>query len=279
VSEVIECSMERWRKHWWMASVRAEWRAFRERLRAHYYDAVIDLQGLTQSAIVAKLANGPSFGLGHATEGATFETPARWLVDHVLKVETRIHAMERGREIVGQALTHVPAGPPVYGLRAARPPQYPVQPMVVFVHGSSHDDKLWPQAHWIALGKRLIQAGWRIGLPQGNESEQTRAEMIAAGMQFEKAFQVEVWPAMKIDALVDRLSMSQGVIGVDSGLSQVAVALDLPHVQLYNHPTAWRTGPLAKFGVGRQVVVEARPTPALEDVWWAWTSVQQVAGR
>jgi heptosyltransferase-1 len=279
VSEVIECSMRRWRRHWWMASVRAEWRVFRERLKAHYYDAVIDLQGLTKSAIVAKLANGPSFGLGHATEGSSFEAPARWLVDHPLKVEPRIHAMERAREIVGQVITHVPDGAPVYGLRAARPPQYPVQPTVVFVHGSSRDDKLWPQAHWIALGKRLIQAGWRIGLPQGNEAEQTRAEMIAAGLQFEKAFQVEVWPAMKIDALLDRMSMAQGVIGVDSGLSHIAVALDLPHVQLYNHPTAWRTGPLAKFSVGRQLVVEARPTPALEDVWWAWTSVLQAAGR
>ena len=34
------------------------------------------------------------------------------------------------------------------------------------------------------------------------------------------------------------------MIGVDSGLSHVAVALDLPHVQIYNFDTAWRTGPL-----------------------------------
>jgi heptosyltransferase-1 len=181
--------------------------------------------------------------------------------------------MERSRVLVGQVITRVPEGPPVYGLRAARPPQYAVQPTVVFVHGTSRDDKLWPVANWVALGKRMIQSGWRIALPQGNESEQTRAELIAAGLQYEKAFQVEVWPTLKLDALLDRMSVTQGVIGVDSGLSHIAVALDLPHVQIYNVPTAWRTGPLAKYGQGRQVVVEGRPTPTLEEVWWAWTGV------
>jgi len=42
--------------------------------------------------------------------------------------------------------------------------------------------------------------------------------------------------------VIDRMRGVQGVVGVDSGLSHIAVALGLPHVQLYNHPTAWRTG-------------------------------------
>ena len=44
-------------------------------------------------------------------------------------------------------------------------------PTVAFVHGTSRDDKLWPVEHWVQLGKRVIDAGWRIGLPQGNELE------------------------------------------------------------------------------------------------------------
>jgi heptosyltransferase-1 len=61
-----------------------------------------------------------------------------------------------------------------------------------------------------------------------------------------------------------------GAIGVDSGLSHIAVALDLPHVQIYNFDTAWRTGPV---GNPRQQAVVAQPTPSLESVWQAWQAV------
>ena len=48
------------------------------------------------------------------------------------------------------------------------------------------------------------------------------------------------------------------------------MALDLPHVQLYNFDTAWRTGPLPS---ARQRSVYARPTPSVEAVWQAWQAV------
>ena len=79
-----------------------------------------------------------------------------------------------------------------------------------------------------------------------------------------------VWPAMGLDALVDRIAGCAGVIGVDSGISHIAVALDLPHVQLYNFNTDWRTGPAG----GRQVSVYAQPQPTLDAVWQAWQSVE-----
>ena len=278
VRDVIECAMRRWRRAWWSGAVRAEWRAFRARLQRDAYDVVIDLQGLTKSAVVARMARGLRFGLANRTEGSSYEAPAGWLVDHAIRIEPHIHAMDRSRALVAAVLARPAEGPPVYGLRARAPAQRSAGPGLAFVHGSSRDDKLWPQANWIALGKRAIGAGWRIGLPQGNEAEQTRAEMIAAGLQYEKAFQVEVWPSLGLDAVLDRLGALQGAIGVDSGLSHLAVALDLPHVQLYNHATAWRTGPRPEHGHRHQVSVEASPTPPLEAVWSAWNRVLAARG-
>jgi len=81
------------------------------------------------------------------------------------------------------------------------------------------------------------------------------------------------WPRLSLDALTDRMAASAGVIGVDSGLSHIAVALDLPHVQIYNHPTSWRTGPQAGHGHAYQVSVEGEPTPAMQTVWDAWQQV------
>ena len=273
VGTVIECSIRRWRQAWWTAGVRAEWRAFRQRLGAQRYDAVIDMQGLTKSAVIARLAHGKSYGLANQTEGSSHEWPARWLVDHAVKVQPRIHAVDRARTLAAFALNMTMEGPPVFGLRANLPTKRPERPTVVFVHGTSREDKLWPHDYWIKLGRNILAMGWRIALPQGNEAEQTRAELIAAAWQFERGTQIEVWPALKLDAVVDRLAATQGVIGVDSGLSHLAVALNLPHVQLYNFPTSWRTGPLVAHGHRHQVVVEARPVPTVEAVWSAWKGV------
>ncbi|MDH5541149.1 MAG: lipopolysaccharide heptosyltransferase I, partial [Rhizobacter sp.] len=162
INEVIECAMRRWRGAWWTSSVRAEWRALRSRLRLVHYDAVLDLQGLTKSALVARMANGVSYGLANQTEGSSHEWPAAWLVNRALRVEPHIHALDRARTLAAKALGYKPEGAPRHGLRAARPAQQGERPTVTFVHGSSRDDKLWPQAQWISLGKRLIDAGWRI---------------------------------------------------------------------------------------------------------------------
>ncbi len=73
---------------------------------------------------------------------------------------------------------------------------------------------------------------------------------------------------------------AQGVIGVDSGLSHIAVALGLPHLQLYNFPTAWRTGPQAAHGHRHQRSIEAAgaaASPTLEAVWQAWQDVHAAA--
>ena len=281
VSTVIECALRRWTGAWWTSGVRAEWRAFRTQLREQRYDAVIDFQGLTKSAVIARMARlseqGARYGLANRTEGASHEPPARWLVDHAVYIEPRTHALDRARELAARALGYTVQGPPRFGLLAAgaalhgtSTPAPTPTPTLVFVHGTSRDDKLWPEASWVALGRQVIAQGWRIALPQAGGAERERAERIAQAL----GASAEVWPLMSLDSLVDRLSGTQGVIGVDSGVSHIAVALDLPHVQIYNFPTAWRTGPLASHGHVHQTVVEAAPTPRVDDVWAAWAQVR-----
>jgi heptosyltransferase-1 len=269
IGEVIECAQRRWRKAWWTSVVRAEWRAFRARLAACAYDAVIDLQGLTKSALVACFAKGPSFGLANRTEGSSFERPARWLVDHPVEVIPHIHAVDRSRLLAGRALGYPVAGPPVFGLRSNSRRSAP--PLLVFVHGTSRDNKLWPEDNWIEFGRRCTASGFSIALPHAGEAELARARRLAAGI----GRQATVWPQMTLDELVDRFGTAQGVIGVDSGLSHIAVALDLPHVQLYNFPTAWRTGPQADHGHRHQVSMESDPTPEVDIVWAAWQVVRK----
>jgi heptosyltransferase-1 len=141
---------------------------------------------------------------------------------------------------------------------------------VAFLHGSSRADKLWPETHWIDLGRRLLGAGWTgVALPQSSTEEKERAGRIAAAL----GPAAEVWPSLDLGGFIDRLATTVGAVGVDSGPSHIAVALDLPHVQIYNFPTAWRTGPQARHGARHQRSIEATPTPSVDAVQAAWQDV------
>jgi len=270
VDEVIECAQRRWRRAWWTSAVRAEWRSFRNRLTAQRYDAVIDLQGLTKSALVARMAQGPSFGLANRTEGSSYELPARWLIDQTIEIAPRIHALDRSRELVARALNYQVGGPPQFGLQSHG--VRTDRPTVVFVHGSSRADKLWPEECWVDLGHRMVASGFDVALPHAGAEELARAQRLADAL----GPHAVVWPTMALDALVDSMGATQGVIGVDSGLSHIATALNLPHVQLYNFPTAWRTGPLQAHGHRHQVAIERDPTPEVDLVWATWQVVRRI---
>lgn len=289
VHRVIECELRRWRKSPLAPATRAAWRAFKRDLQAQSYDAVIDLQGLTKSALVAWLArltsDGRRYGLANQTDGSSFEAPARWVAHVAVTLPLRSHAVTRSRALCAQALGYVADSSMSFGLLAQTgSAQGAINSeadqatsalgQVALVHGTSRADKEWPVAHWQALGQRLNAAGYSVGLPHGSVTEEATAREIAAGLAH-----ATVWPRLGLDALTDALAGCAGVIGVDSGLSHMAVALDLPHVQIYNFDTAWRTGPLVTPrdavtpGQSRQCSVFAHPAPSLDAVWQAWQAV------
>lgn len=283
VGQVIPCELRRWRKAPFSAQTRAEWRAFKAQLQAQAYDAVLDLQGLTKSALVSWLARttpqGHRFAMDNQTEGSGYEAPTRWVADVAIPLEPHVHAVQRARLLCAAAFGYTATGPDRYGLvpgaGAATPPVTkghgsntfsPRKPCVALVHGSSRADKQWPLAHWMELGRRLNHSGFAVALAHGNAAEKTSSEAIAA--QLGDAW---VWPSMGLDALTDTMAHCAGVVGVDSGLSHIAVALGLPHVQIYNFDTAWRTGPPAgQTKATRQVSVFASPHPDVDAVWHAW---------
>jgi len=278
---VIPCEIRRWRKSFWTAVTRQEWQAFKARLRQEAYDAVIDLQGLTKSALVARLARlapgGKRYALANQTDGSGYEAPTRWVADVAIAVEPHIHAVLRSRELAARALGYTHAAATRFGLKvpatATKINEHFPKGRVAFVHGTSRADKEWPLSHWVSLGQRLNTAGYQVLLLHGNAAELATSEAIATALNDTVAGSAVVPPALALDALTGELAQCAGVIGVDSGVSHIAVALDLPHVQIYNFDTAWRTGPAATAAPGhggRQLSVFAQPAPGVEEVWQAW---------
>ncbi|MDO9360918.1 MAG: lipopolysaccharide heptosyltransferase I [Polaromonas sp.] len=291
LQRVIPCELRRWTRALLAAETRQGWADFKRELRRSAYDTVIDLQGLTKSALVARLARlvpgGKRYAMANQTEGSGYEAPTRWVADVAIPLAPHIHAVQRGRELCARALGYQPAPAPDYGLNrppAHTPPGLAAPETIAFVHGTSRADKQWPIDNWVQLGRQLTALGYLIALPHGSDEELATSQRIADALDADAAPAAEglamIWPRLPLDELTQRFAQCAGVIGVDSGLSHIAVALDLPHVQIYNFDTAWRTGPLpaSEGHAARQESVYAQPAPTVDAVWEAWSRCR-AAGR
>ncbi|KQP19776.1 lipopolysaccharide heptosyltransferase I [Pseudorhodoferax sp. Leaf267] len=273
IRRVIPVGLRRWTRTLTRQPLRVlrEFAAFRRDLRQTRYDTVIDIHGLSKSALVAKLARGYRYAMANATQGSSYEAPTRWVADTAIPVESEIHVVQRSRVVCAQALGYALPDEIRFGL--GQRDRLTQRPVVALVHGTSRADKEWPITHWVELARRLHGQGLAVAFPHGSSDEQARSELMAETLGAE-GIVATVYPRLSLDALARELAQCAGVVGVDSGLSHIAVALDLPHVQIYNFDTAWRTGPLPPVhGPALQRSVYARPTPDVDSVWQAWQQV------
>jgi heptosyltransferase-1 len=102
------------------------------------------------------------------------------------------------------------------------------KPFCVLLSMTSRPDKLWPEEHWVALVRSLAARGWESLLPWGSQAEQARCCRIAA------AAGAGIVPrAMSLGELASQIKDAKAVVGVDTGLAHLAVALGVPAIGLY----------------------------------------------
>lgn len=253
---IVPLAIRRWRKALFSAATWREIGAFRSALQAKAYDAVIDTQGLLKSAVVARRARGPL--AGYAADSAREPVAARFY-DRRFSVATDAHAVVRNRRLVAAALGYAVDDAPDYGIAAAPAdfPWLPAQPYVVFLTATSRDDKLWPESHWLELGRQLNALGYAAVLPGGSAVERGRAARLAAAIPGAVAA-----PPLSIPQLAALLAGSRAAVGVDTGLTHLAVALKIPTVALYTATDPGLTGVLGA-GFHRNLGGKAQvPAPA-----------------
>lgn len=226
VRNVSTVAVRRWRGRWWQAQTRGEIRAFFAELKARSYDAVIDTQGLFKSAVVARLARGPRFGL----DWRSSREPVALFYQHTFAVPWTMHAVERNRALVARALGYPLPEQLDYGISA--PPAsfvwLPSGPYAVLVHATSARSKLWTDDHWIRLGQRLEKDGVGSILPWGNTEERERANRIARAVPG-----AVVPPAMSLTDTASVLAGARACVGLDTGVTHLAGALKVPTVGIY----------------------------------------------
>ena len=268
VRRVIPVAQRRWRKSRWSVVTRRERTAFLRDLRTEAYDVVLDFQGLIKSALVARQARlrpaGFSASYANGSDACSYEWPVRWLLRRSFAMPQRIHAVARYRLLAALALGYSAQEPAA--VRWLLPHAVTPSKTLVFAHGTTRADNEWSPSNWLALGHQLIAQGFALALPQSNNAELARAQTLAQAW----GPQTSVWPRESLADVTRRMAACVGVVGVDSGLSHIAVALGLPHVQIFSQDRAWRAGPV---GCAHQLAVGGSTAPEVAAVLEAWNTV------
>jgi len=252
LAEVIVWPKDQWIRYWrswrWGSLARTIWR-FRAALRRRRFDLVIDAQGLLKSGILAWLSAAPvRVGLG-SREGS----------QHLM---TRVVARRHDHPLIGGEYHDLARamGLPVNDFRLGLhlPPAAQAAAKNI-VHSNGLDNGFVvlvpfttrPQKHWVAARwPQLCSAVWRefhlpciiLGGPGDNAPE-----MVAAAGSAAPVFDFTGVRALQLTEAAAVIGLASAVVGVDTGMTHMASALQRPTVALfgstvpYTEPLACRT--------------------------------------
>ncbi|NLD70566.1 MAG: lipopolysaccharide heptosyltransferase I [Limnobacter sp.] len=245
VREVVPVAVRRWRRSPFASETRREIAGLRKRLRSAGYQCVLELQGLLKSAWIGRMAGTPMAGFSRR---CAREPLAALACRHRYDVDMSLHAIERLRSLAAQALGYRVEGLPVFGLAAPRDsvPGLPAPPYALLLHATSRAEKLWPESCWRELIGRLADQGIASALPWGSAEERERAVALAGEggrVAPQAAIPAVVLPRLTLRQCAAAIARAELVVGVDTGLTHLAAALDVPTVALFAATPAWRFGP------------------------------------
>ena len=237
VKKIIPVPLRKWRKKP-VSSFRKEFFHTLKQLREESYDLIIDAQGLLKSALVARVAKGLRVGLNIKT---VRERSATLFYKKRYHVEQHQHAITRLRELFAKALNYpIPTTTPNSGLTFQKE-MIAEDPYAVFLHGTTWVNKHWPEAHWAELIKKTTENGVIVYLPWGSLKEKTRAERLALNQSL-----VRVLPKMGLTDLAQTIKNAKAVVAVDTGLSHLSAALNVPTISIYGPTDPGLTGSMGE---------------------------------
>lgn len=240
VHRVIPVGMRRWKKALFSKETWLEFFRFKQSMKKVRYDAILDTQGLIKSAVIAKLATGESFGQNANTAR---ESLAGHLLNHPLEIPRNLHAISRNRLVGALAFNYIidiaNVGYDLQFNTEVAPVLSDLLPQncIMLFHSTARDAKHWPNEHWIALGQYLNTQGYSLALPWASPAEKKRAELIAQAL-----IHATVLPKLSIVQLAQLMQQSKACIGLDTGLTHIAVALDIATLAIFTDTHIWQAG-------------------------------------
>jgi heptosyltransferase-1 len=195
-------------------------------IRKTKYDLIIDGQGNFKTALLSLFLRGSTAGFDRKS---VRESVASFAYQRKHAVSKKAHAVNRLRHLFALSLDYpVPTSDPDFAIDTSHfRPIDMLKPYFLFIHNASWKTKLWPEEHGKKLIHMLIEKGYRVLMPWGNEEEKVRAERMAVG---EMAI---VLPKLSLSEIGYLILHAKGCVCMDTGLSHLAAALHVPSVTLY----------------------------------------------
>ncbi len=227
VDNVIPVAIRRWRKTPIKIWSSIEWKTFRQSIKERRYDYIIDAQGLLKSSLLTRLAYGTRVGYD---KQSVKEKIASFFYHKKISVAKDQHAVERIRQLFSKTLDYpLPEGIGHYQLDVnSFHTMAEHEPFIMFLHGTTRADKHWPETYWKKLALLVVEHGYHVRIPWGNEVEKQRAESIA-----ELHDNIIVLPRLNLQGVAEVLVEASAVVAVDTGLGHLSAALSIPTISLY----------------------------------------------
>jgi lipopolysaccharide heptosyltransferase I len=212
------------------------------RLRAARYDAVVDLQGLLKSAVVARLTGGArvvGFPRGHLRERAArifyTETPDPGPAAHVIHKNL---ALLRALGVEAGGI-RFPLREVQSALAAAVRARFAPDGYALLNPGAAWPNKRWPPARFGAVAAAIRrEVGLRSLVMWGPGEEPLAAEVVAASDGA-----AEASPETTITDIVAIVRGARLMVSGDTGPLHIGGALGVPLVALFGPTLPARNGP------------------------------------
>src|SRR5262252_8276508 len=228
VKDVITTNHREWRGAVTSAETHGSISRTIAQMRSREYELVIDGQGNFKTALLSLFSKGTRAGFDSAS---VREWVAHLAYQRRYAAPKAMHAIERLRRLFAAALGYpLPGSAPDFRIqreRFVRPKVEIPSDYLVFIHNASWKTKLWPELHWTDLIGKCAQAGFKVLLPWGNAQEEARAKRLATRPE------VQVLPRLNLSEIGYALAGAHACVCMDTGLSPLAPALDVPAIALY----------------------------------------------
>jgi heptosyltransferase I len=256
VNQVFTVAFRRWKRNVFAKKTWAEIAEFKKLIKqdingSNRYDAMIDCQGLLKSAFITK----QTIGVKHGYDKNSIREPiASKFYDKTYNISYNQHAVTRNRALCAMSLGYaIPTNAPDYGISSESNAAASLMAVdsqsidlnvdlkhdyVIALHGTSRDSKLWPIENWVGLGKELAKQDLNLALPWASEAELARAKQIANQLPSTTT----VLPKLSILQMAGMITNAKAAVGVDTGLSHLAAALNIPTIAIYTDTNPALTG-------------------------------------
>ena len=248
VNKIITTDHRNWKKQLFSKNSRKSLRGVINQINDNNYDLVVDMQNNLKSAFISYLCKHDVVGLDSKSAR---EYPAHLAYSKRINVDKKLHAIERQKKLLGDALGYeYEQGPINYGAsfnafikpNITLPDKY-----FVLVQNASWITKQWSIGNWQQLILYLEDKGIVMLLPSGNLEELERAKEICSVS--EKAQAIDLMPLDEIAYMVQHADFC---ICSDTGLAHLSALIGTPSITLYG-PT--KTSLIGTMGINQNHLI------------------------